>query len=442
MLRRLAGVSQLGFISLVYPTATHSRFEHVLGTFTNVLRYCDTLYNDALNPLFKQIMTEQDIVAVLLAALLHDLGQYALAHDLQEASGDMFEHEGIAIGILNGEFGEAYGQNLRDVIRRDWGVEPERVAKIIGTSPNKLDLPIKDRILSTIISGPIDADKLDYLVRDSTNLNVPFGLAIDFKRLLQCLTVIYKAQDHKLFVALGIHEKGKVPAESVAFARYAMFGTVYWHHTSRAAKAMLHRAVWEGLPQRTQRGTYKNYRTQLIAFVLTGSRGEEQKELFDLHIAHEELSQVLPSDREIIDWLSQRTSEPGKRLLRMLIERQLFRRVLVLSEAKSNIWKKLLSIRERHHDTIIELQREVQKGVVEHILSGNFGEREERTALKRSHDAGDILVLIDVPTQRPGVEFHYNTFQNPTARIFWRNGRSLLRLEELGHLEYASRIVS
>ena len=116
----------------------------------------------------------------------------------------------------------------------------------------------------------------------------------------------------QLFVALGIHEKGKVPAESVAFARYAMFGTVYWHHTSRAAKAMLHRAVWEGLPQRTQRGTYKNYRTQLIAFVLTGSRGEEQKELFDSHIAHEELSQVLPSDREIIDWLSKGRQYPGK----------------------------------------------------------------------------------------------------------------------------------
>ena len=55
-MRRLARVPQLGFISLVYPTATHSRLEHVLGTLSNVVRYCDSLYNDALNPLFRQLM--------------------------------------------------------------------------------------------------------------------------------------------------------------------------------------------------------------------------------------------------------------------------------------------------------------------------------------------------------------------------------------------------
>ena len=95
-MRRLAGVPQLGIISLVYPTATHSRLEHVLGTFTNVVRYCDALYHDPLNSLFKQIVSEADIIALLLAALFHDLGQFPLAHDLEEAAPELFDHEKIA----------------------------------------------------------------------------------------------------------------------------------------------------------------------------------------------------------------------------------------------------------------------------------------------------------------------------------------------------------
>src|SRR5208282_6157204 len=78
---RLARVSQLGFVSLVYPGAAHSRFEHSLGTLARCCAYVRALWYDTENPLFQSIMNEREVGLVLLAALLHDLGQYPMAHD-------------------------------------------------------------------------------------------------------------------------------------------------------------------------------------------------------------------------------------------------------------------------------------------------------------------------------------------------------------------------
>jgi HD superfamily phosphohydrolase/serine/threonine protein kinase len=414
LMRRLAGVPQLGIISLVYPTATHSRLEHVLGTFTNVVRYCDALYHDPLNPLFKQIVKEADIIALLLAALFHDLGQFPLAHDLEDAAPELFDHEKISTGLLDGTVDAHAVAKLRKLIIDDWEVQPERVAEIIKTDPTDDKAPIVDRILSTILSGPIDADKLDYLVRDSGNLNVPFGLVIDFQRLLQCLTVVYKAQANKIYVALGIHEKGKIPAETVAFARYAMFGTVYWHHTSRIVKAMLHRAVWEGLPKSSQRRQWNEYRKELIDFVLRrDSFVIMQKDLFQNKLEFEHLSQVLPPDREMIEWLAAHTSKRGQQLLEMLVGRQLFSRVLVISRSKSQkVWEALTAFRKANNfEELLSLQMDVQKRSIDYLRNPPLGANAKQSEsigkasidkLVAADEAGTILILIDIPTQRTG----------------------------------------
>lgn len=415
MMRRLAGVPQLGFISLVYPTATHSRFEHVLGTFTNAVRYCNALYHDHLNPLFRQLMTESDISALLLAALFHDLGQYPLAHDFQDAEEKMFEHEEIACGILECRYGGENARNFAAMIKEKWHIEPGRIAAIIRTDPRNLDHPIKDRILHTIISGPIDADKLDYLVRDSVNLHVPFGMAIDFERLLQCLTVVYKNQAGKVYAALGLHEKGRVAAETVAFARYAMFGSVYWHHTCRAGKAMLHRAIWEGLPERSQRVASKTYRDEFIQRVLhPDSLGGEQEDFFETQITFPGLSQVQPPDLKMLEWMATRTSNSGARLLEMLAGRELFRRILVLSKARSNrVWESLIKFR-RHANpkTLVEFQNDFQKRVIDFLISvdredmrypdSSAAGDEATDRVIQAQEEGNILLLVDIPTERSG----------------------------------------
>jgi len=410
--RRLGDISQLGFINLIYPTATHSRLEHVLGTFSNVVRYCDALYHDPINPFFRQIMNDDDMKAVFLAALLHDIGQYPLAHDLEEAEPDIFSHKEITIEMLEGTAKYLDLPSLKMLISEQWGISPQRVTDIIKADPTDLNSSIKDRILHTFLDSPIDADKLDYLVRDSVNLNVPFGKAIDFERLLQCLTIIFKEQQRKVYVALGIHEKGKVPAETVAFARYAMFGTVYWHHTSRAVKAMLHYAVWEALPPSKSQKVTKEFQSDFRAFIF-GITGIKQDGLFPTQRTTLPVTtQLMSSDRKMIEWLVEHTTPAGNELLKMISNRDLYKRILVISKRKSSrLWDALIKFRNKFGwEMIVNLQREIQHRIVDFVRKIDDSKRRTTSALEpiatdrviSLAEKGTILILIDIPSGRPG----------------------------------------
>ncbi len=414
-LKRLAGISQLGMLVQVYPTATHSRLEHTLGVFTNIVQYVMSLYNDPINPLFKQIMTPYDITAVLVAALCHDIGYYPLAHDLHEALPEVFSHEQIALDILAGQKDWIHGKSLREIILKEWGIQPQYIADILKADPTNTDQPIKTRILHTLLDGPIDADKLDYLVRDSRNLGVPYASNIDFNRLLGCLTIIFKELDRKLHVALGIHEKGKISAESIAFARYAMFGTVYWHHTSRASKSMLHRALWEMAQESYSKRNgirilqkdftdrfIKTERLEKIEFgIPTGNK-------IPLNI----FTQLLSSDREVLQWISDKTSSAGSELIQMLNERQLFKRILVLSEKrKGPLWDILIKYRKKSNGReMISLDNEIQKRIVDSVSKLDDSKRRLHSILTSDntdqvinmHEKGQIITIIDIPTDRPG----------------------------------------
>ncbi len=230
---------------------------------------------------------------------------------------------------------------LRKIILDDWGVAPKKIIDIINAKPGNLNSSIKDRLLHTIIDSPIDADKLDYLIRDSNNLNVPYGKAIDYQRLFRLLTVIFREQEHKVYIALGIHEKGKIPAETVAFVRYALFGTVYWHHTSRSMKSMLHRAIWEALAELelTEKKGPNNIKSDFLKFILTEKR-DKQVGLFELtQETSFKFSQIASSDLRIMNWVSNFTTPAGKILLNMLINRQLYKRILVISQKNHSLWE-------------------------------------------------------------------------------------------------------
>lgn len=412
LLQRLGGISQLGLVIQVYPTATHSRLEHVLGTFSNTIRYIDSLYNDQANPFFKQIMTVDDMKAVLIASLCHDIGQFPLAHDLHEAIPSLFSHEALAISLLEAKETWAEAEDLRRLIIRDWGIDPKVVARILKADPTKLNHPIKDRILHTILDGPIDADKLDYLYRDSINLNVPYAKTIDFPRLLQSLTIIFQEKEHKLYAALGIHEKGKIAAESVAFARYALFGTVYWHHASRAAKAMLHRAVWEMMETTSDKNLVNFQRNFYNTFL--GQRASVQ---YQISLPQEELpvlqslTQMLPADREMLEWIAAKTTEPGRLLLIGLNQRKLFKRLLVVSARKNHqLWGKLTKFRARNTwRELVKLQREVQDKVVMVVRDIDLVKKadsrltiEAVDRLVGMHANGEAIVLVDIPSERTG----------------------------------------
>jgi len=418
LMRRLATVSQLGLLNYVYPTATHTRLQHVLGTFTNTARYLYHLYHDPQNPFFRQIMTTSDLTATLVASLLHDLGQYPLAHDLQDASDTVFGHERLGTTLLKNERTEftALTKRLVQCLKDTWRVDSDRVIRILEATPTRYSDPLKDRLLHTLISGPIDADKLDYLVRDANECQVPYAKVIDWERLLRTLTVVYQPQGGGLFVALGIHEKGKAAAECVAFARYAMFSQVYWHHTARAAKAMLHRVAWEWL---VKAGSNDHRKTELYLFILgtakTGSLFEKEASGDQpLFAADETWSPINREDRAMLAWLRARTSENGRLLINELLERRLYKRLAVVTHQKNEaLWRVLQRAHREHQsdpEVMLRLARELHRRLRARVKTeSERGTRLTTTgadsdAVQRAVDAleGEWTILVDIPSPRVG----------------------------------------
>ena len=199
LVRRLGAASQLGLVSLVYPGATHSRLEHALGTFGVAARYIRALSNDNLDPLFRQIMSAQDVKATLLAALLHDVGQYPLAHDLEDVSSEFFSHETFGAQLLSTAAQSSprfpcsmNSESIRltwlrsspQLLEEEWGVPLQAVRAIINARSSEREKPAQrgshtERLCKSLIDGPIDADKVDYLRRDSQHCNVQYGRGID-----------------------------------------------------------------------------------------------------------------------------------------------------------------------------------------------------------------------------------------------------------------------
>ncbi len=223
--RRLAHTSQLGLVSLVYPAALHTRFEHSLGVYRLALLLLKQL---AYDPRFTAAVTAEDAELFIASALLHDLGHWPFCHPIEDIRlPSVPSHELFANSfLLEGE--------LADVLRDDWHLNPRDIVALLSEKPRHTGR----RILCSMLSGPIDIDKMDYLYRDSLHAGVPYGRNFDQQRLIGSLC-LNEAGD-----GLAITDKGKTAAEMLVFARYVMFSEVYWHHGVRSATAMLQRAFY------------------------------------------------------------------------------------------------------------------------------------------------------------------------------------------------------
>lgn len=224
VVQRLRYVRQLGLAFLVYPGASHSRFEHALGAYHLAgvaLRLMDEQGQLAHVP-------ADEPAVVRAAALLHDIGHYPFSHALEEIGA--LHHEEVARPLL-------LDGPIAHVLRTHLGADaPERVFSLItGASASPLQ---------GLISGSLDLDKIEYLKRDAHMCGVPYG-EIDVDRLLNSLVVVPNARG--LGLTVGVREKGLSALESLLFAKYQMFRNVYWHHAVRSATAMYKRLVAEAL---------------------------------------------------------------------------------------------------------------------------------------------------------------------------------------------------
>lgn len=242
--QRLRRVKQLGPLSLIYPGATHTRFEHSIGVYGVALDYLRALSRDPLS----RSLTDADIQVCLLGALLHDLGHYPYAHNLEASHiGDtqMPRHEELAADLIFGrlQVGRA-SRSLASVIEDQFDVTADEVVGLIATPASSHHRPER-RLVASILSSGIDADKSDYLERDAYHMGLPFGEQFDRQRMLSTL-VIHPNEDR-----IALTMSGRMAAETFVFARYAMFSEGYWHHTARAVAAMVEEALRDVRRHRT-----------------------------------------------------------------------------------------------------------------------------------------------------------------------------------------------
>jgi uncharacterized protein len=260
--RRLAGVRQLGLVSHVYPAAHHTRFEHSLGVFRVALLYLQRLRHESR---FTGIVSREDAELFLVAALLHDLGHWPFCHLVEDLDlPDIPRHETLATAWMKSE-------PIAISLRRNWGFRVEDVAEMLGRNPK---LP-SHKLLGTMLSGPIDIDKMDYLSRDSLHAGVPYGRNFDQERLIGSLC-LNAAGDR-----LAISEKGRTAAEMMLFARYVMFSEVYWHHAVRSASAMFQRAFYRLHKELDLQALFASTDLEAIGIFKKGA-GERTTRLFSL----------------------------------------------------------------------------------------------------------------------------------------------------------------
>jgi len=214
--QRLSYLKQLSHAYVVYPSAVHTRFEHCIGTLHVADRIATNLDLDARRRRKLRI-----------AALLHDLGHGPFSHVFEQAlktmnGNDDFSHELVTRWVLEED------HELRSILGN-------LRSEVIDILP-PLSRQCHDTLCADIISSGLDADKLDYLRRDSYHIGAAYG-SFDLERILHTVDATPDGKN------LCIQEKGKDAIENYRLGRYLMHAQVYEHHTRVVADQMFLRAI-------------------------------------------------------------------------------------------------------------------------------------------------------------------------------------------------------
>jgi HD superfamily phosphohydrolase len=218
-MQRLRWIKQLGLANLVYPGANHTRFEHSLGVY-----HLAGVLSDHLG------LEEEDKLKIGVAALLHDVGHGPLSHATEAALAPYLrkEHESIIDLLRKGELGDVLDSH---------GLHPSEIQSLVNGSR-----------LGQIVSGEIDVDRMDYLIRDAHYTGVAYGV-IDHLRLIKKMTM----HQGQLVVEAG----GVQAATSLLISRLLMHPSVYYHHVCRISECMISSGIRSMIEDETNAGTIK-----------------------------------------------------------------------------------------------------------------------------------------------------------------------------------------
>lgn len=238
--QRLRYIHQLALTYLLYPSATHRRFEHSLGVMELASRVYDVVTDpDNIHESVRSIIPRKfDLEywrrTLRMAALCHDLGHLPFSHAAESDLLPMgWDHERLTLELIRGDEMEQIWTAMK--------VNSEHVAKLAVGPKHYKDSRFDDweAILSEIIVGDaFGVDRMDYLLRDSHHIGVAYG-RFDQYRLIDTLRILPKVdraseeEPGSQEPALGIEEGGIHSAEALLLARYFMFSQVYCHHVRR-----------------------------------------------------------------------------------------------------------------------------------------------------------------------------------------------------------------
>jgi uncharacterized protein len=224
-LQRLRSIRQLGLTHLIFPGAEHSRFSHALGAMHLAGRLYDALAAKA-NGMLEPGAQAPARRALRAAALLHDVGHAPFSHTAESLFDRPIDHEGMTrllIGLP--EVTVAFDRH---------GVDRELVLALLS---GDVEGPL--RLLAQAISGELDVDKMDYLLRDSLFCGVQYG-RFDLDRVLDTVAPIQDPDTGRW--GIGVDQGGVHALEALVLARYYMFTQVYFNVTGKVLE--LHLNQW------------------------------------------------------------------------------------------------------------------------------------------------------------------------------------------------------
>jgi HD superfamily phosphohydrolase len=289
--QRLRHIHQLALTFLVYPGATHRRFEHCLGVMDLAGRIFDVITRRPRHSDVQRIFpSDRELdywrTVVRMGALCHDLGHIPFSHGAEAVLPKETHHEQLSVDVILGDEMRAIWSTMKPPL------DPLDVAKVaVGLKdwpgdPN--DFTPWDELLTEIVTGnAFGADRADYLLRDSHHAGVAYG-HFDHHRLIDTLCVLRAPGTDK--PTIGIERGGLHAAEGLQLARYFMFEQLYYHRVRRALDLHLRdflRAILPGGVYPTGVEEHLRFTDNDVLVAMTAASGDGN------HAGHEPAARIL-----------------------------------------------------------------------------------------------------------------------------------------------------